>query len=446
MADIPYKQLLTASPHLFARDVFGLRMSPAHQIMMDHVESDGDRLLLCQRSLGKSRILQAYIAWFILNNPDERVILVSDSDTKAKSFLRVIKSVIESSDIIRQTYGDVRGAIWTDHELNMSHRTVIHPEVSLQAIGSGSGQATGKHCSLLVCDDLISFDTTRISSNRDKMREWFLTTLRPCLMSDGRVIACGTRYHGNDLYQTMIDDLDFNTLILPSIKSDGTAQCGWLQPVEDVIKNGKVVQKGLTTIKRSLGSVIYSLQYDNSTELLMSGNIIQAQWLQWYVSLPKLDNIIVACDPAISQKESADMTAIVVLGQDEDGMIHLIEYINEHLTFNATLNKLKSLVNIYKPEKVLLEEVSYQLALIQEAKRKITTCVISGVVPKGDKESRLRSVSPLFENERVYFKRSQNDVTDQLLTFPNVDRDDLCDAMSLGLSHYVIDGDPIVIF
>lgn len=447
MAEIPIHQILNASPHLFARNIFGLRMSHAHIEMMTHIsEGDNRSLLLCQRGLGKSLILQSYITWYVLKYPNNRVILVSSTDGKARTFMRAIKQTLES-DKVKSIFGDVKGAVWTDHEITMKDCTEIHAEPTLQCLGAGSGACTGRHCDLLVVDDACDFDSTRSELQRDRLRDWYLTSLMPVILAHGKIVAAGTRYHAMDLYNLLINKLNYNTLILPPIKPDGTPQCEWLQPLNDEINSkGIIIKRGLKSIRSDLGSIIYSLQYENDVSLLMKGNIIQYDWIQHYTQLPPLETTVISCDPAISKSSSADSTAIIVGGRATDGNIYIKDYVNEKMSFYETITKLKSLVGIHKPNEVRIEQVGFAEAFITELKREIPDVFINGIKPLGDKESRLREVSPMMENMLVWFGYKHGEITDQLLLFPEADHDDLTDAISLFLSYYRTGGEGIVIF
>lgn len=445
---IPIKQLLSASPHLFAKEIFGLRMSPPHIKMMDHIAAEDNlsALLLCQRGLGKSLILQAYITWYILRDPNKRVILVSSTDSKSRTFMRAIKMTLESEKV-KDIWGDVIGKVWTDHEITLAGCTEIHAEPTLQCLGSNSGSCTGRHCDLLVVDDACDFHSTRSELQRDRLRDWYLTSLMPVLLAGGRCISAGTRYHFMDLYNLLITKLNYSTLILPPIQPDGTPQCSWLQPLEDELSDkGSVTKVGLRTIRKNLGSVIYALQYENDVSLLMGGNIVNIDWIQHYSKLPPLKTTVITCDPAISKKDGADSTAIIIGGRAHDGNIYIKDYVNAHMSFRETIEKLKILVSIHNPDEVRIEQVSFSEAFITELRREIPNTLIKGIKPVGDKESRLREVTPIMENMLLWFSYKQTEVVDQLLLFPDGDHDDLCDAMSLFLSYYRTESEGVIIF
>lgn len=446
MANIPARQLLEASFIYFASEIYGLRMSGAHKVMADHIEAGGNwSLLLCNRGIGKSVLLQAYITWHLLKTPNARICLVSSTDGKARTFMRAIKQTLERQRVI-DIWGDQVGSTWTDHEITMSGRTEIHAEASLMCLGAGSGSITGRHFSLAVIDDICDFDSTRSELQRDRLREWYLSSFMPTMLSDGKVIAAGTRYHYMDIWELLSVRLNYNTLILPPIKPDGTAQCPFLQPLDDVMgTDGSVTVRGLKSIKQDLGSVTYALQYENDVSLLLEGNIINKSWIQYYHQSQTFKTKIITCDPAISKNDGSDYTAIIIGGQAADGNIYVIDYIQKHLSFHETIEALKSLVSIHKPNEVRIEQVAFSEAFITELKREIPATIVRGVKPAGDKESRLREVSPIMENLLVYFKTEHERIINELLLFPDGDHDDLVDAMQLFLQYYKRDHEPGVI-
>lgn len=442
---IPVKELLKSSPFYFANKIFGYRVDGAHGEILQHIIDEKYGLTLVARGHGKSKMLQSYLTFLAVNNPDMRIILVSDTDTKAVAFLRTIKQVIESSPILKEHYPNLIGKQWTDHAIEIAGRTQIFTEPTIMAVGSGSGAATGLHCDYLALDDLVSFDSSRSELQRDRTKDWFRTTLQPVLMATGSISVVGTRYHGNDFYDMLINDLHYKTLILPAI-TDEKALIPWLVPYENKLnETGELIQKGLKTIREELGSVIFSLQYQNDVSLLNENNIIQPDYIQYYQDIEWKDNklyvnnmgssikigkIIMGVDPAISEKEKADFTAMVIVGKGSDGNFYVLDTLNKHLTFNKQIESIKYLAAKWQINQTNIENVGYQEALIQELKRK-GGLKINPIKPTRDKVARLNMVSGFFESHKVHFdKKNMNQIINQLLTFTGEgkDHDDLVDA------------------
>ena len=99
----------------------------------------------------------------------------------------------------------------------------------------------------------------------------------------------------------------------------------------------------------------------------------------------------------------------------------------------------------HNPDEVRIEQVAFSEAFITELKREMPGTLVRGIKPVGDKESRLREVSPVMENGLVWFKDEHQTVISEMLLFPDGDHDDLCDAMQLFLQYYKESPDPGVI-
>jgi predicted phage terminase large subunit-like protein len=448
--DIKISDLLKFSPFYFGRAVFGYRVDGAHEKILSHMMESNNSLILAPRGHGKSLMMSVYITWLLVNNPNIRILLISETDRKAQMFLSKIKAILQHSSIIKEYYGDLVGEKWTDHALTLKTRTEIFAEPSILATGSGSSTVVGTHVNVICCDDLVGFDASRSDIQRDRLLDWYRTSLLPCGLAGVNIIICGTRYHYVDLYQHHIDTFKYDTLILPAINPDGTALIEWLQPLEDTFdSNGNLLVKGLKTIRSDLGEIIFALQYSNDVELLKEGNIIKYNDLRWYDSLYhdennqvyvirndnkkiKIGKIILGNDPAISEKSAADDSAFIVAGMGTDNNIYILESINKKLSFDKQINMIEHLVERWQPNAVNIEQVAYQAALITELKRR-GGLKIHDITPGRDKTSRTMGVTGFFEDHRVHLKKSMQALTDQLILFPDGKNDDLVDACTYSL-------------
>ena len=435
MTDISYPALIKASPHMFMRDVLGLRADGVHDEFITHLQDGGSRvLLLAPRGHGKSKIVQGLVAHYMLNHPDERVIMVSQSHTKASIFMSGIKRALETSDIIKSVWGDVKGDNWQSNSITLSTRKANHVEPNLLALGAGSSSCTGLHAELIILDDITDFDIARSEVQSERLDTWFKTALFPVLQPGGRIVALGTRYSFNDLWGTLIE-MGYNSKIFPAIR-DGKALIPWLRPMDDEMRDGGLIV-GLNTMRKDMGELLFALQMMNDTSLLLENNIIKAAWIQYYNKLPYVrKEIIISVDPAISQKSEADFTAITTWCKDISGGIYLMDRVNAHLTMHETIEQIKQNIARYGAERVLVEAVAYQKALAQELKRECPATVITERTVTTDKHARLINVQNYFENGLIFFKREQHkDIIDQILYFP-AKNDDMVDSMTMAIGYY----------
>jgi predicted phage terminase large subunit-like protein len=300
-------------------------------------------------------------------------------------------------------------------------------------MGAGSSSCTGLHVDLIILDDVTDFDIARSSVQSERLEIWFKTALLPVLEPGGRVVSLGTRYAMGDFYKTLID-MNYNVKIFPAIK-DGKALIPWIRPLDDEMREGSLTI-GLNSMKKDMGSLLFDLQMMNDTSLLADNNVIKGEWIQYYEIQPDpMKEIMISVDPAIGLKSENDYTAIGVWCKDNDNNIYLLESINKRITFNKTITSIGSLINRWNPERVLVEDVAYQKAIIQELKRVYPNTVTLGVKVIGDKRARLINVSSVFENGKVYFRKRETELVDQILYFPS-SNDDLVDMMTHAIGYY----------
>lgn len=161
-----------------------------------------------------------------------------------------------------------------------------------------------------------------------------------------------------------------------------------------------------------------------------AGTLLKETDILYYDELPdtKLD-IITAVDLAISQKDSADYTAIVTLGRDKTtGKIYIIDVLRARMTFVQILEQIKSVYNKFNPNIIGIEQVSFQAAVVQELVR-TTNLPIKPIRPDKDKITRFQSILARFEQGLVYLNKSLPDYyKNELLAFPLGKNDDMVDS------------------
>ena len=442
--EVPVAQLLKESESYFIKEVFGYRIAPMHNRILTHINAHKYTLDLAPRDHGKSRMLIGHVTWLAVNDPNKRILIVSDTDGHAQNVVRTIKTACDHSPVLHRHYGDLRGDRWTDHALTFKGRDELYTEATITAVGAGSGAATGSHMDHIFVDDLVNFDNARSELQRNRQKDWLKITLMPVLMPHSSMHFFGTRYHYTDTYHTVIHDLKFHVQIQRAISSDGKALCEWLHPLENEMDDeGEIARKGLTAIKEDLGPIVFALQYQNDVELMKEGNIFKHKWFRYYDRIEwgegqqlyvvrgdvrkRIVKIFVGVDPAISLKDIAAFTAIVTIGQDEDRNLYVIDFINEHLTFSQQKKRTIGVCDRYYPFAINLEDVAYQKALIQELRVSGGTNVVA-MHPLHDKVARANAVTGFFEAGMVHFLPSQTDLVDQLLLFPDGLHNDLVDA------------------
>lgn len=396
----------------FLRYVMGWEVARHHREMLEFISrKSGKRgkILLCPRGFGKSTVVTVgWTLWRILNDPDLRVLLVSRSAETAGSFLFEMRQHIKGNTKIHAIWGDgLVGEPWNDSMFTLGTRTRVRREPTVTALGA-SGAVISRHYDLIVADDVVTFETGRTAGQRDKLREWWGTALLPTAEKWADVIVIGTRYHPDDLYQTLIESGNYEVLTQaalwnekasrPAVPGDDEGDLVPLWPemwtVEDLV--GKM---------REMGSARFQCQYQNDVGA-MQGQLFMREWFHSVPAVPKMDRsaIFIGIDPAISKNESSDYFAWCVIERDlVEGDVYVRAMGRDRLTFDQQVKKIKGLCQAYKPRRVGVEDVAYQRALIQHLQG--LNVPVRGVKRKGlDKVTRaMMRLQPLCENGKLHF-------------------------------------------
>lgn len=161
----------------------------------------------------------------------------------------------------------------------------------------------------------------------------------------------------------------------------------------------------------------------------LGGIIMQASWVREAVE--ECTEYIVGVDLAISLKDTADDTAIVVVGKPQNGY-HVADLHFGKWTFAETQRHIVAMATKWEAKKICVENVAYQEAMVQEL-RANSNHWIEGVSPKGrDKLTRFMPVAGKYEHGLItHSPNLPTKFTDQLTSFTGdpKNHDDMVDAL-----------------
>jgi len=175
---------------------------------------DGYHLLcLMPRKSRKSFILNVlHSTWLILNDPNIRILMVSNKDKNSKEFLGVIKNLFKDNAGIKKYFPEfhVPPSKQLGNESKFTHplRTMTQlKDPTMAATYLGSPVASGR-CDVLICDDPIEKKHVTTVEQADKALVNFndLIPLVDDTPGYGRVFVIGTRWGFNDIYGAILGE------------------------------------------------------------------------------------------------------------------------------------------------------------------------------------------------------------------------------------------------
>lgn len=419
---------------ILATYVLGFQVQPFHLAMMKFQYVHPENLQLVFRGAGKSTTCTVTkTIHLLLKNPNIRILLASKTSGNAEAFLKEIKSHFENNPKLKEIFGAYydprRVTKWDNTEIEVLPRTIFTKEASVTCVGV-QGTVVGRHYDVIISDDLVDEENTRTKYMRDKTRTWYYQTLGPCLEPPdvnvphrGEHHHLGTRYHPDDLYGHLIAH-EFKTRhqIIPALR-DGRSP--W---------PSKYPPKWFAERRERAGTIIFNAQYQCDTEA-MKGEIFQYDDCQIVADdqVPAGLRTYMGIDLAISEKESADKFAIVVIGVDSTERHYVLDYYEGQLRFNAQTTKILEFYKRWDPVRTGIEVNAYQAAQYQNLKDVDANIRLTPIVQDKDKITRAWKLSPIFEDKRMFFKKGQHLLIEHLVLFPNHRYKDLFDALDLAV-------------
>jgi len=358
-----------------------------------------------------------FISRIIGKNPNIRIKLISKTYQQACSILRPVRWRLEHDPRQHSLFGNLADReLWTDNQFIVK-RDLNLKDPTLQALGV-LGPIVGGRADIIILDDVCDEQNTATENQREKLLTWYQKELLPVLEPDGRVIVNATRWHHNDLYKNLMDS-GFKVNLVDCYQLDETAP--------DKIKSyweADFPLLKLEEIKKEIGSIFFACQYRNNPTPL-EGVLFKKEWLHEVDETPSLVSIFGGWDPAISEKQTADYTAMVKLGKDSAGNYYLFQSWIGHVNWPDA--RKQALDFFAGCTKVGVESVQFQAAITQDPELKHLPLV--PYRPVGDKVSRLTSLSAFHEAGRIKILRGQStDFKEEFLSFNKGAHDDLLDA------------------
>jgi len=393
------------------------------------------------RNSGKSTILNtAYALWAIMGTIKKKhVVIASQSQQRAKDHLMNVRKEIENNRLLSENLGpfslgeDRWGAttlIIPNYEARIS---TISVEEGIRGLKEGPYRPD-----LIIADDIEDSNSVKTQEVRDKTFDWFTGELLPLGSTDVKVVVLGNFLHSDSVLsrlEKMIKEEEMKGAFLRIPLVDKKNNIAWL---------GKFASlEAVEEFRRSIGNE-KTWQRDFLLRNVPDENqIILKEWFKEYSVMPNLkgDDYIgtfIGIDPAGSNKESADCTAMVaasIFGRGKEMKIYIHPNpINKRLRFNEIRDQAillsKTLGGNY-PATVIVEDVGIQKWLTQELEDSgipVEEFKVAGM-NKGD---RLTIAASLMQAGKVFFpKNGVKDLRLQLLGFGNERHDDLVDAFTV---------------
>lgn len=194
---------------------------------------------------------------------------------------------------------------------------------------------------------------------------------------------------------------------------------------------------------REVGTPVFQTMYQGEPGGL-KGQIIRREFLRYMIdgaierAFLNESTTYMTVDPAISEKTSADETALCVGSiHPATGTVYVRWIWHGRIPFSAQVKKIADAAAWYKPVTIGIEAVAYQTALVQDTIDRFPDLPIEPWRPRKhepkDKFSRWLALGALYENARILHHPSleASAFEHQLVNLPASKHDDMADAAAM---------------
>lgn len=398
------------------------------------------------------------------------ILLISDTEAQAVSFLDAIKNELETNDRILHDFGEQPGKTWKTASILLSNGCRI------DAVGSGQKLRGRRNYQrrpdLILCDDIENDEGVRTAEQRQKTADWFWKAVCKAGDSYTDIVVIGTILHHDSLLARLLENPGFQSLKFRAVLSDSQSPLwgDWEKLYTDLAnkdretaahaffyKHRKEMLAGsrvlwpeklsyydLRVMRLTEGEAAFHSEMQNQP-IDPAACLFSAQWFRYYnpgevdFRSPRF-RFYGYCDPSLGRTAGSDYSAIITLAVDgESGLAYV---------WDADIQRRhpdRIIADILDKERRLRRETGrgYTLfgaetnqfqwflkeQLARESARQGLYLPIQGVRSTEDKTMRVESLQPDIKNGYILFRADQTLLLQQLSQFPLGAYDDGPDAL-----------------
>ena len=435
-------------------------------------ERDGakdNQLVLMPRDHQKSVMVAYRVVQWITKHPDATVLYVSATADLAEKQLKFIKDVLES-EIYRFYWPEMlnpnenKRERWAADEIAVDHpkrKAEGVRDPSVKAVGL-TANTTGLHCTVAVLDDVVVPGNAYTEKGRADV-EAFYSQLSSIETTGAKEWVVGTLYHPNDLYKELIEmtevyyneatDEDVEVLVYEIFEKVVETNGEYLWPKQRRA-DGKTFGFDERELARKKAKYLditqFYAQYYNNPNAVET-NYLSKDHFQyynreavrnvsgtWYVG-DRMLNVYAAIDFAYTVSSTADYTALVVIGVDEDNNIYVLDIDRFRTNKISTMyEKVMASYKKWKFRKLRAEVVAAQSLIVQQFREFMRTQSVVFTIdeyhpPRNmKKQERIATtLEPRYTNKWVWHYKGGNcQVLEEELVMTNPEHDDVKDAFA----------------
>lgn len=399
---------------------------------------------------GKSELVSRKFPAFLLGrNPDTSIISCSYSADLASRMNRDVQRLIDSekySVLFPESHlfgKNIRSTAKGSFLRNSDIFEIVNHRGTYRSSGVGGG-ITGMGGEYIIIDDPVkNREDADSATMREKVYDWYTSTLYTRLEKDGCILLTLTRWHEDDLAGKLLkaaqEGADQWTILeLPAV-------CEYPPKPYDVRQEGEALWKwkydeeALEKMKVTVGSRDWAALYQQHPTP-GEGGTFKREWWNYYKVLPDgLYDFVQSWDCTFKDAQSSDYVVGQVWARKGSSR-YLLDQVRGRMSFTETLYAIRSLSAKWTQAiRKLVEDKANGTAVIDVLRKEIPGLI--PVEPEGGKIVRANAVTAVAEAGNIYLPDPSiapwvHDFVEEHAVFPNGANDDQVDAQTQANTYY----------
>jgi predicted phage terminase large subunit-like protein len=396
------------------------------------------------RSLKSHIASVAFAAWLLGHKPSTQIICASYGQDLADKHARDCRTVMASA-YYQQLFPRTRLS-----PEKQSVNDFLTTQQGFRMSTSVGGVLTGRGADFIILDDVLKPEDALSETRRTMTNDWYKNTLLSRLNNKetGVIIIVMQRLHQDDLVGHILAREDnWDVLSLPAIAEQDESY-----PVRSPIGNWSFTRlsgqalhperDSLATLKlmrQTIGEYNFESQYQQSP-VPLEGGLIKKAWLNYYEPSARPEPfgyVLQSWDTANKSGELNDFSVCTTWARNSEHF-YLLDVFRKRLNYPDLKRAVQQQWDLYKPSRVLIEDKSSGISLIQELTGTMYGLEPYKPPPGSDKLLRLNAQSIRFESGAVLLPRGApwlDEYVREITGFPGTKYDDQVDSTSQALEY-----------
>ena len=394
---------------------------------------------------GKSRLVSVMApAWYWIRNPGWKAIFASGNPRVSTRDSLITRNLI-GSHWYKKTFG-ISWKLADDQDQKTLFGISPHGGFRM-ATTPGSGTTGDRAHALFIDDPLDSGDANSKAAREAVNVTWYAQSFANRLndLRVGTRCIIAQRLHHEDLIGHVLatEPNLWEHLMIPMQFEPArrfTTLLGWTDPrvAENELMFAERFPIEIVAQERQrLGNSAFAGQLQQRP-VAAEGELFKRGCLQMLTpdALPRCSQIVISLDTAFSEKQTADYSVAIVMGQHERGVV-ILDIVRGRYAYPQLKAISIELAAKWRPSAVIVENKASGQSLVQSLRQE-TSLPVRAIEVDRDKVSRAHSCTATWESGRVFAPIGATWLEDfewELYSFPKAPHDDQTDAFVQALRY-----------